>query len=290
MKTRRKEDICPNCKTSLSDNNNFCHNCGQENHSRQATIGMLISDFIGDYFTFDSKFFRSAKLLLTKPGALTNEYRQGKRASYISPIRLYLFISFVYFLIIQFTIDFSSTSNGITLNGEAINQETLIEAEKEYGSVDNFVDAEFSDVPPIVQLLFKKSMLIVKDGKNLVQYWISNMSLMALLLLPIFAWMLMQLYRKNRDYYVVHLVHVIHLQSFTYIALTLFLFVAQFEQALGVVLLFAMVCIYQYLSFKRTYNRSVGATIYKCVMAAIWYLTILIIGMLLTLAIALLIS
>lgn len=290
MKTRRKEDICPNCKTSLSDNNNFCHNCGQENHSRQATIGILISDFIGDYFTFDSKFFRSAKLLLTKPGALTNEYRQGRRASYISPIRLYLFVSFVYFLIIQFTIDFSSTSNGITLNGEAINQETLIEAEQEYGSVDNFVNAEFSDAPPIMQLLFKKSMLIVKDGKNLMQYWISNMSLMALLLLPIFAWMLMLVFRKNRDFYAVHLVHVIHLQSFTYIALVIFLFTAQFNQTLSVVLLAIMVFTYQYLSFSRTYKRSAITTVYKCLVAAVWYLVILIIGMLATLAISLLVS
>ncbi|MCH7677577.1 DUF3667 domain-containing protein, partial [candidate division KSB1 bacterium] len=39
--------------------------------------------FLGDYFTFDSRFFRSFIPLLRKPGHLTNEYNSGRRVSYI---------------------------------------------------------------------------------------------------------------------------------------------------------------------------------------------------------------
>ncbi len=288
MKVRRKETICPNCQTELRSTDNFCPNCGQENHSKQARIGVLINDFVGDYFTFDSKFFRSAKKLIFKPGSLTNEYRKGRRASYISPIRLYLFTSFIYFLIMQFSIDFNNSSNGVMVNGEKLDQAHLIEAEKTYGSIDKFVEAEFSDVPSIGQLLLKKSMLIIRDGKNLVQYWLSNMSLMALVLLPVVAWMLMLVFRRNQDFYTVHLVHVIHLQSFTYLALILFLVIANLDQALASILLIVIMLVYQFFSFLRTYKRSVGTTIYKSLIASFWYLVILVVGMLSTLALSLL--
>src|SRR5690606_9058630 len=94
----RKKVVCPNCKVKLNENVNFCHNCGQENHDKRASVKMLVNDFSQDYFTFDSKLFRSLRPLLFNPGFLTLEFINGKRMNYIRPIRLYLFISFIYFL------------------------------------------------------------------------------------------------------------------------------------------------------------------------------------------------
>ena len=44
-------------------------------------------------------FFRSLKLLLFKPGMLTRKYIEGKRASYLNPIKMYVFTSAIFFII-----------------------------------------------------------------------------------------------------------------------------------------------------------------------------------------------
>ena len=43
------------------------------------------------------EIFRTVRWLLTRPGFLTREYFQGRRARYVSPIRLYLIFSVIFF-------------------------------------------------------------------------------------------------------------------------------------------------------------------------------------------------
>lgn len=64
------------------------------------TFKQFMLDFLGDYFTFDSLIIRSVKPLLFKPGFLTKEFLAGRRVSYIPPIRMFIFISIVFFLIL----------------------------------------------------------------------------------------------------------------------------------------------------------------------------------------------
>jgi hypothetical protein len=47
---------------------------------------------------FDGKFFTTLKSLLLKPGFLTEEYVKGRRMKYLDPVRMYLFVSFAFFL------------------------------------------------------------------------------------------------------------------------------------------------------------------------------------------------
>ncbi|MFT4661776.1 MAG: putative RNA-binding Zn-ribbon protein involved in translation (DUF1610 family) [Patiriisocius sp.] len=96
-KKLRKSASCYNCDTVLGHSENYCPNCGQENHSRQASTRILISDFLNDYLAFDSKLFRSVIPLVSKPGFITKEYLDGKRQRFIPPIRVFLFLSFIYF-------------------------------------------------------------------------------------------------------------------------------------------------------------------------------------------------
>jgi len=55
---------------------------------------------VADYFHFEHKFFGTIKPLVFKPGKLTVEYVAGKRASFLHPIKLYIFISIVFFIVI----------------------------------------------------------------------------------------------------------------------------------------------------------------------------------------------
>jgi len=93
----RKENDCLNCGTTLQGK--FCHNCGQENLEMKESFWHMMTHAISDYFHFDHQFFATIKPLLFKPGFLTSEYLAGRRANYLHPVKMYIFISIVYFLL-----------------------------------------------------------------------------------------------------------------------------------------------------------------------------------------------
>jgi len=77
----------------------YCHVCGQENTVPRESFGGLVLHFFYDITHFDSKFFQSLKYLLFKPGFLSKEYVRGRRASYLHPVRMYVFTSAIFFLV-----------------------------------------------------------------------------------------------------------------------------------------------------------------------------------------------
>jgi hypothetical protein len=93
----RHENDCLNCGTILEGK--FCHNCGQENLQMKESFGHMITHAVSDYFHFDDQFFSTLKPLLFKPGKLTVAYLAGHRASYLHPVKMYIFISLVFFLL-----------------------------------------------------------------------------------------------------------------------------------------------------------------------------------------------
>lgn len=94
----RDEKVCLNCNAAIYGR--FCHVCGQENLNPKESFGHLTYHFVADIFHYDGKFFRTIKYLLLKPGYLAKEHLRGKRADYLHPIRLYVFISAFFFLIL----------------------------------------------------------------------------------------------------------------------------------------------------------------------------------------------
>lgn len=98
-KENRKQNNCSNCGFAFAETatNNFCPNCGQENLDKNVSFGELFKDFIGNYLSLDSRLFRTIPRLLFFPGYLTNAFNSGKRITYLTPIRIYLFMSVLYF-------------------------------------------------------------------------------------------------------------------------------------------------------------------------------------------------
>ncbi len=93
----REEKICLNCNAAIYGR--FCHVCGQENLEPHESFWHLLTHFLFDLIHFDGKFFSTLKYLLFKPGFLAEEHARGRRADYLHPIRLYIFVSAFFFLI-----------------------------------------------------------------------------------------------------------------------------------------------------------------------------------------------
>ncbi len=96
--TIRKDKTCLNCNHVV--NNRFCGNCGQENIDTRKSFFHLFVHFFEDLTHYENAFWRTIKNLIFRPASLTKEYLSGKRMSYLAPVRLYIFISFVTFFLI----------------------------------------------------------------------------------------------------------------------------------------------------------------------------------------------
>ena len=88
---------CLNCGTELRGP--FCYFCGQPDRNFMRFFPVLLRDLMEDLFDLDSRFVRTMKPLLFKPGRLTRDYMEGRRFRYAPPMRLYIFSSIVFFLL-----------------------------------------------------------------------------------------------------------------------------------------------------------------------------------------------
>ena len=91
---------CLNCGTHLRGQ--YCGQCGQRGQSRLISLWELVRDAFGDLFELDSRLWKTLVPLLSKPGLLTHDYLQGRRARYMPPFRMYLVLSLLFFLVAFF--------------------------------------------------------------------------------------------------------------------------------------------------------------------------------------------
>lgn len=113
---QRAETNCLNCGTEVSLK--YCGNCGQENIEPNLSFWHLVTHFFNDFTHFDGKFFTTLKKLITKPGVLSLAFVQGERMRYLDPIRMYIFTSFLFFLIFFSFNKLENISDNIQYNGQ----------------------------------------------------------------------------------------------------------------------------------------------------------------------------
>ncbi|MGD8978050.1 MAG: DUF3667 domain-containing protein [Gammaproteobacteria bacterium] len=88
---------CRNCDTPLEGP--FCPQCGQRDVDLDRPLQALLGEAIREAFDLDGRAMRTLRTLFRRPGVLTNEYLAGHRRRYSSPIRLYLVVSVLFFVV-----------------------------------------------------------------------------------------------------------------------------------------------------------------------------------------------
>jgi hypothetical protein len=269
-----RQNVCLNCHADIKEEFKYCPNCGQQNTVSKVPLKFLIKDFLTDYFTFDSKFFKSIIPLLIKPGSLTTEFSNGKRVKYVQPIRLYLMLSILLFFILS--IDTNKTSSGGLISSDAVgltfnvndsdtiyyeNLEALrkdVETQGKEQYLDSMKIVGFWDrlfVSQIIKFAFS-------DKRSVSHYLMNSISVMMFFLLPFFAILLKLFFNKNKHFYVEHLVFSIHLHSFIFILLIIFFLINVFvELNYGVGILLFLITLYTILALKKVYDYSFFKTL-----------------------------
>jgi Protein of unknown function (DUF3667) len=95
-----KHHQCQNCGTELPNLEEYCPNCGQQNHDLKLPFKHLVLEILESLFHFETKFWVTLKSMIGAPGKITKEFVDGKRATYMNPFRMYVFVSIIFFLLV----------------------------------------------------------------------------------------------------------------------------------------------------------------------------------------------
>lgn len=94
-----QDSQCPNCGSSRS--NRFCSVCGQNDRDYSQSLLSVISVAFRETFEMDSRVARTLGDITIHPGRPSAEFAKDRRARYVTPFRLYLFSSLLYFFILS---------------------------------------------------------------------------------------------------------------------------------------------------------------------------------------------
>lgn len=314
MKTQplRKETNCLNCGTDVPGR--YCTNCGQENIVPHETFGHLVKEFAADLVHYDSKTLLTFKYLFTKPGFITKEYTAGKRVKFVHPIKLYIFSSFVFFLLYfsltaqsdDKTLDkddqekveiarrqnreaFASLPDSIKTGNLAtadwLRRLTTFESKKQYDSLQQTLPEEYRDdriQRKMARYYFSAANQDVEteEEKDHAQedLFHHNYPKMMFVLLPLFALYLKWMYDKKKWFYADHAVFSVHIHVFFflfYLVCTALDAVFHSEAFTSWGLL--VIFAYLVIALRNTYGQSWGKSILKGALVTFAYLITLLI-------------
>jgi Protein of unknown function (DUF3667) len=273
-KKYRVETDCLNCGAEVTGK--FCSACGQENLEVRDSFVHLVGHFFSDYFHYDSKFFRSLKLLFFKPGFLTKQYWDGKRVQYIHPLRLYFFVVVI----------------GVLLAGVFFEQ---YKAEiKQHIIRDN---TNLSDMGPeivirdTVKLDTSEDLNLDRGREKMypaearerlsgaIDRFVSHFKYIMFGLLPVFALIFKILYFRRKSFYVDHLIYAMHLQSFAFLSrlsiAIVGIMVPILDSSLKLIS-YGLIMAYTAISLRYLYHQSWWKTILKALIATALLMMVLI--------------
>ena len=116
---------CRNCETPLEGP--FCPQCGQRDVDLERPLPALLGEAVREALDVDGRAMRTLGTLFRRPGVLTNEYLAGHRRRYSSPIRLYLVISVLFFLVAAWVVGQGMLlGEGQTLEADAPGQARFV--------------------------------------------------------------------------------------------------------------------------------------------------------------------
>ena len=176
-------DFCHNCGIRLFGP--YCAACGQKAVPLSVTVHEFVHELTHETLHVDGRIFQSVRRLLLSPGFLTREYIQGHRVRWISPIRLYLMASVVFF-----ALGAISPAGSIEITATASDERDVAEAVQRLG---------YENVHELQEVV-SHSLLV----------WVPRAMFV---LLPVFAWFVAMAYTRVDPNYLHHLYFALHMHA-----------------------------------------------------------------------------
>lgn len=216
-------DCCLNCAAPATGR--FCAGCGQEIKDHSVALGPLLSDALAELASWDSKLFRTLIPLLIRPGFLTTEYNAGRRVPYLSPLKLYLTLSVLFFLLLSLKPPVTHDAIRFEPGGVTVGVSTGVSERKAAPTLEEY-EAHQKTLPPARRdTAFESAMArggykAKQSPSAFISALIGDIPKMMFLLLPLFAVTLKLLYLRTKWLYVEHLIFLLHVHALAFLALS----------------------------------------------------------------------
>mgnify|MGYP004432040753 FL=1 len=325
-RVRRKKTpqytYCKNCGKKLKGM--YCSQCGQYALDIEQPFWKYLQQYFENVYQFDSKVWLTLYYLFRRPGFLTREFNAGKINSYVHPLRLFMFLSCLFFIfafsllddwkkmqahtdemaeweVLKNTEEAGNWTSYETVMAQSGLEDTVIWTVTDTAMLSSYkpmlrlLESPYQDTfrVQLAQVIFqdefhaweesdtifvlekdsvhqvqvdvtKKQKRELKDLRSkwkynrLVSWYSSNWPLIALLLIPIFALLLMLFFRKEKLGYMSHLVFALHLHSVLLIISAVMLILLWQGCHLGAIygLLWIYFLVYSIIAVRRVYSRS----------------------------------
>jgi len=259
---------CLNCGVSLTGH--YCAGCGQREIDPRPTLRELVHEAAEELLGWDGKLVRTFKLLFAKPGALTQEYLAGRRASFLSPIRIYLACSVIAFFVAAVTPDPPPRrrSNGAL---EQMGQGQII--------ADRTLAVDLGPAPSATsgeQDRMRRSFARAKaDAAGFRQKVADAVPKLLFVLVPLLALLVALGFRSRASHYPEHLAFTLHVHAFAFLMIgvlqlaTLAHNYRAYRLTLDVVAL--VILAYFILAARRVYGRGIASTTGRVLVIATLY-------------------
>jgi len=307
----RHERTCLNCGHQVKER--FCCHCGQENIEIRQTFGHLVSHFFEDLTHYEGRFWITMRYLLFRPAFLSRQFLKGRRHTYVLPVRLYIFISFITFLLPHLLPQPSRTTDTHSGQGQPqsdnsiriIGNEFRISMPRHYRNLHE-LDSTENSLPPEKRMgsinYWIEKRIIYLHTKSPDELWEKfsesfdhSFPKALFVYMPLFALLLWLFHSKKRWLYFDHAIFTLHyfsfmllLNSLLSILLTVFNFAVDYNTSI-VISFFGMLAqnlaflVYFYIAHKKMYRESIPVSALKSTL-------IMIIANILFIALMLLIS
>lgn len=292
---------CLNCGYHLRGQ--YCGQCGQRSRSRLISLWELVSDAFGDLFELDSRIWKTLLPLVFRPGRLTHDYLQGRRARYMPPFRMYLVMSLLFFVVAFFnpreelSLLFEAPATADSEPETAAEPDSPVfvfrDGDEDGGEIDEADEcyeigpADLEGMPAFLtrrmtpERLTQVCLKLFEDkGKSFMEKAMGNVPTALILLLPLMALVLKALYPLSRRFYVEHLLFFVHLHAFLFLLLTLQILFVRAATALALPdAIIALLIIpsalyapvYLFVAMRRVYGQGRFVTFLKYILLLIAY-------------------
>jgi hypothetical protein len=238
---------CLNCGAELTGR--WCAQCGQRAAPVRPTLHELLHEAVHEIAHIDGKLARTAGLLLFKPGELTREFLAGKRARSVTPVRVYLLCSVLFFGIMS-----------------------LLPARPLHVSITKGGDAQ----------ILKAADRVNKDPAILSHALESAFPKAMFILMPLFALVVFAFYFRIERLYVPHFYFAVHYHAFVFLTLALCEALSPLHgRVVGIVRLLLFLTVFPYLgmALQRVYGGRRWLTAVKTISILTIYGTFIILTM-----------
>ena len=249
--------FCLNCGSDRVED--YCPCCGQRAGSLHTSLGTFMREMLHGLFSFYSpRAWRTLIVLLHRPGHLTQEYWHGRRARYVAPLRLYLFVSSFVFLVHAIV----APENVF----DSISEATDAAAGIEFDEDDPIASDDLGMEAPPPEPWFVDSVVqpIIEDPGRAGTLFIQGLPWMFFFLVPVLAAQLRILYRRHERFFIPHFIFALHFQTAVFLMYAAGITVDAISGA-GAASLLAWLGIFTilFLSLRRVYRQNFLTTLVK---------------------------